>query len=154
MNSGVYLISEDNMEEVHHFTADDSPLLSNTVLSVAVNPQNGEAFFGTDKGLCSYISDATTAVDEMKKDDVYAFPNPVPSGYNGLITVRGLSFDADVKILTIDGRLVAQGRSKGGTFTWNGRDQSGHRVASGVYMIATATSEGKSGVVAKVAVVK
>ena len=89
----------------------------------------------------------------MKKDDVYAFPNPVPSGYKGLITVRGLSFDADVKILTVSGKLVAQGRSNGGTFTWNGCDQQGRRVASGVYMVATATSNGDKGVVCKIAII-
>jgi hypothetical protein len=152
-NSGVYLISADNTEQLHHFTTEDSPLLSDNIESLAINPTTGEVFFGTDKGLCSYMSDATTAIDEMKKDDVYAFPNPVPSDYQGLITVRGLSMDADVKILTISGRVVAQGRSNGGTFTWNGRDQSNKRVASGVYMIATATSDGKRGVVAKIAVV-
>ena len=154
IGSGAYLISRDNMEEIHHFTAEKTQLLSNDVMSIAVDDRTGEVFFGTDKGLCSYISDATAAVDEMKKDDVYAFPNPVPSGYKGLITVRGLSFDADVKILTVSGKLVAQGRSNGGTFTWNGRDLKGRRVASGIYMIATAASDGKSGVVAKVAIVQ
>ena len=151
--NGLYLISADNMEQLHHFTTDSSPILSNTIESVAISPETGEVYIGTDEGLCSYMSDATAPVDNMTKDNVYAFPNPVPSGYNGLITIRGLSFDADVKILTIDGRLVAQGRSNGGTFTWNGRDQQGRRVASGVYMIATATKDGKSGVVSKVAIV-
>ncbi len=154
MGSGVYLISADNMTEVHHFTFENSPLLSNTIESIAINSATGEVYFGTTNGLCSYMSDATDSAVELVKNDVYAFPNPVPSNYNGLITVRGLTYDADVKILSVDGRLVAQGRSNGGTFTWNGRDFSGRRVASGVYMIAVATSEGKSGVVAKVAIVK
>ena len=153
-SSGVYLISADNYTQLHNFTTENSPLLSNTIESIAVNPNTGETFFGTDMGLCSYMSDASAAIDEMKSDDVYAFPNPVPPGYNGLITVRGLSMNADVKILTISGKLVAEGHSNGGTFTWNGCDQSGRRVASGVYMIATATKDGKKGVVAKVAVVQ
>ena len=152
-NTGAYLISKDNLEEVHHFTFENSPLLSNNIESITINPETGEVYFGTDRGLCSYMGDATDAAVDMVKDDVYAFPNPVPSSYNGLITVRGLTFDADVKILTVDGRLVHQGRSNGGTFTWNGCDLSGRRVASGVYMIATATSEGKSGVVCKIAIV-
>lgn len=151
--SGVYLISADNLSEVHHFTFENSPLLSNVIESIAINPTTGEVYFGTDRGLCSYMSDATESATAMVKDNVFAFPNPVPSSYNGLITVRGLTFDADVKILTVDGRLVYQGRSNGGTFTWNGCDRSGRRVASGVYMIATATSEGKTGVVAKIAMV-
>ena len=110
-------------------------------------------FFGTGNGLCSYISDAITPVDEMTKDDVYAYPNPVEAGYTGLITIVGLSYDADVKILTSNGKLVAQGRSNGGTFTWNGCDQQGRRVASGVYMVATATSNGDKGVVCKIAII-
>jgi len=152
--AGAYLISADNMTEVQHFTTENSLLLDDIVESIAVNNNTGEVFFGTSKGLCSYMSDATSAVEKMEKNDVYAFPNPVPPDYNGLITVRGLSMNADVRILTISGKLVAKGRSNGGTFTWNGRDLQNKRVASGVYMIATATSDGKRGVVAKVAVVK
>ena len=151
--TGVYLISADNEEELHHFTFENSPLLSNNVESMALDPESGEVFFGTDKGLCSYLSDATEPTSSMNQDDVYAFPNPVPPGYRGLITVRGLSFDADVKILSTDGRLVYEGRSNGGTFTWNGHDRSGRRVASGVYMIATATSSGDKGVAGKIAIV-
>ncbi|MCR4809964.1 MAG: Por secretion system protein [Prevotella sp.] len=151
--SGVYLISNDNMEQIQHFITDNSPLLSNNIESIAINNSTGEVFFGTDQGLCSYMSDATEASIEMVKDNVYAFPNPVTSGYDGLITVVGLSMNADVKILSASGQLVAQGRSNGGTFTWDGRDRSGRRVASGIYMVAAATSEGKKGTVCKIAII-
>ncbi len=152
--SGVYLISDDNMEQLQHFTTTNSPLLSDIIESITINHQTGEVFIGTDQGLCSYMSDATESAIEMEKDHVYAYPNPVVSGYEGLITVVGLSRNADVKILTASGVLVAEGRSNGGTFTWDGRDRQGRRVASGVYMVAAATSEGKKGVVCKIAIVR
>ena len=152
--NGVFLISEDNTEQIHHFTTDNSPLPSNIINSISINHQTGEVFFLTDKGLCSYMADATAPSDEMTKDNVYAYPNPVEPGYTGLITVVGLSLDADVKILTSNGSLVAEGRSNGGTFTWDGRDSNGNRVASGIYMVATATSEGDKGVVCKIAIIK
>ena len=151
---GVYLISADNMTQLEYFTMDNSPLLSDNIESIAINNETGEVFFGTDKGLCSYMSDATEAAIEMVKDNVYAYPNPVVPGYDGLITIVGLSLDADVKILSASGQLVAQGRSNGGTFTWNGCDRSGRRVASGIYMVAAATSEGKKGTVCKIAVIR
>ena len=151
--AGVYLISADNMEQLQNFTTSNSPLLSDNVESIAIDNETGEVFFGTDQGLCSYMSDATESAIEMVKGDVYAYPNPVVGGYDGLITVVGLTRDADVKILTVNGQLVAQGRSNGGTFTWNGRDRNGRRVASGVYMVATATSDGKKGTVCKIAVI-
>jgi len=150
---GVYLISADNMTQLEYFTTANSPLLSDNIESIAINPSTGEVFIGTDQGLCSYMSDATEASIEMVKDNVYAYPNPVVAGYDGLITIVGLSMNADVKILSTSGQLVAEGRSNGGTFTWNGRDRSGKRVASGVYMVAAATSEGKKGTVCKIAVI-
>ncbi len=150
---GVYVISSDNMTEVHHFTAENSQLLSNIVGSIAMNEQTGEVFIGTENGLCSYMSGIVGTIDEMQEDDVYAYPNPVTPDYNGLITITGLSNDASVKILTSNGRVVAEGKSNGRFFTWNGHDKNGERVASGIYMVATATSSGDKGVVCKIAIV-
>lgn len=151
--NGVYLISEDNMEQIRHFTTDNSPLLSDNIMSIAINNDTGEVYFGTDKGLCSYMNDATTPSESMDKDNVYAYPNPVEPGYSGLITVTGLSHNADIKIVTVNGTLVAQGHSNGGTFTWDGTDLKGKRVASGIYMVQTATSDGGKGTVCKIAVI-
>ena len=154
LNNGVYLISADNMTQIHHFTTSNSKLLSNAVLSIAINPTSGEVFFATDKGLCSYVSDATAPNTEMTTDNVRAYPNPVEPGYSGPITISGLSLDADVKILTTNGVVVNQGRSNGGTYVWDGCDQKGRRVASGIYMVATATSKGEKGTVCKIAIVR
>jgi hypothetical protein len=152
--NGVYLISSDNMKEIHHFTSENSKLLSNIVKSIAINPTTGEVFFGTDNGLCSYFSDATKPNTEMTKDNVWAYPNPVEPSYTGPITVTGLSFDADVKILSSNGVVINEGRSNGGTFVWDGCDKKGRRVNSGVYMVVTATNNGEKGTVCKIAVIR
>ena len=152
--NGAYLISDDNMSQIHHFLSSNSMLLSDNIESIAINDQTGEVFFGTDNGLCSFMSDATATNETMTKDNVYAYPNPVRPDYTGLITVTGLTMDADVKIVTANGTLVAEGRSNGGTFTWDGCDEDGKRVASGVYMVQTATSDGKKGTVCKIAIVR
>ena len=89
----------------------------------------------------------------MNKDNVWAYPNPVTPEYSGLITVTGLTYDADVKITSSNGALIAEGRSNGGMFTWDGCDKKGRRVASGIYMVVTATSDGKKGTVCKIAVI-
>lgn len=152
--NGVYLVSADNLQQIHHFTANNSELLSDYIEDLTIDETSGEIFFSTSDGLCSFMSDATTAYETMEKDNVYAYPNPVRPDYTGIITVVGLSYDADVKIVTANGNLVAEGRSNGGTFTWDGRDQTtGRRVASGVYMVMAATAEGKKGTVCKIAIV-
>ena len=150
--NGVYLISADNITQLQHFTTDNSELLSNIIYSITINEKTGEVLFGTDNGLCSYISDATDINPEMVKDNVWAYPNPVTPDYNGLITVVGLTFNADVKVLSSNGTLIAEGRSNGGSYIWDGKDKNGNRVASGVYMVVTATSDGKKGTVCKIAV--
>ena len=153
-NNGVYLISADNLVQVHHFTTDNSKLLSNSVMSIAINNTSGEVFFATDNGLCSYISDATETNTEMTTDNVWAYPNPVESGYTGNITITGLSLNADIKILSANGAIVNEGHSNGGTYTWDGCDKQGRRVTSGIYMVATATSKGEKGTVCKIAIVR
>ncbi|SFO69589.1 hypothetical protein [Prevotella sp. tf2-5] len=151
--NGVYLISADNMTQVQHFTTENSPLLSDIVMSIVIHSSSGEVFFGTDKGLCSYMSDATTPSESMEKDNVWAYPNPVTPEYTGLITITGLTYNADVKITNAAGFLITEGRSNGGLFTWDGKDKKGNRVASGIYNVITATNDGKKGTVCKIAIV-
>ena len=141
------------MTEELHFTKENSMLLSNTIESIAVDGATGEVFIGTDKGLCSFMSDGTDPSMDISKDNVYAYPNPVKPYYNGLVTVKGLTYNSDVKVVTTNGVLVAQGRSNGGTFTWDCNDLNGKRVASGVYMIIAATENGGKGCVCKIAIV-
>lgn len=151
--NGVYLVSEDNTEQLQHFTADGSPLLSDNIYSIAIDGTTGEVYFATDRGLCSYTGDATEPSAAMTKDNVYAYPNPVRPDYTGPITITGLTYDADVKITTANGVLVNRGRSTGGTYQWDGCDLKGRRVASGVYMVQTATATGGKGTVCKIAIV-
>ena len=151
--AGVFLIGADNITQVSNFKEDNSYLLSNNISSIAINQKTGKVYFLTDKGLCSYQSDTTEPSEEMTEDNVYAYPNPVTPDYTGFITITGLTYDADVKIATVNGAVVAEGRSNGGMFTWDGCNKQGKRVASGIYMVITATSDGKKGTVCKIAVI-
>ena len=151
--NGVMVVSNDNMQQDFHFTTDNSPLLSNMISSISINPKTGEVFISTDKGLCSYMSESTSPAEDQENNEVYAYPNPVTPEYEGTIAVVGLSFNSDVKILSTNGHVVAEGRSSGGSFTWNGRDKNGKRVASGVYMVVTAKEDGSKGTVCKIAVI-
>lgn len=138
--NGVWLISPDGDILLHHFTEDNSPLLSNDVNHIAVNSATGEVFFATAKGIVAFRGSATEGAETM--ETVSIFPNPVPAGYGGTIGIRGLKTNAFVKITELDGRLVYQARATGGQATWNGRDYRGNTVASGVYLVLV-TDEGQ-----------
>lgn len=152
--NGVYLVSADGLETIHHFTAENSPLLSNTIYSLAVNGKTGEVMIGTDAGLIGYRSDATDAQPELKKSNIKVYPNPVRPEFNGNVRIDGLALNSDVKITTVSGQLVAQGNSVGGTFVWNLKDKRGNRVSTGVYYVIAADESGKKGAVAKFVVIK
>lgn len=153
LGNGLYLVSADGTEIIKHFEAASSPLLSDNVYDVAISPTTGEVFIGTDEGLCSYGGDATEPAEALTRSNVKVYPNPVRPGYTGNIIVSGLTAGADVQVTTTGGQLVAAGTSQGGTFTWDGRTSAGRRVATGVYYIMAVTSDGKTGIVAKVVVI-
>ena len=153
-NNGVFLISADGQETIHHFTTEDSPLLSDAIMDIAVNPITGEVAIGTEKGLCSYMSDAIEASDDLVKDDVLVYPNPVNSDYTGPIAIKGLTMDAEVKILSSSGQLVWRGVSSGGLVTWNGCNMVGKRVASGIYHVVANDNAGNKAIVTRIVIIK
>ena len=153
LSNGVYEISEDNLTQLNHFTKENSKLLSDNIESLAIDNSTGRVYIATDYGLCSYVTDAINPNQEMNKDNVWAYPNPVTHDYTGLITITGLSYNASIKIVSSNGALIAEGQSNGGIFTWDGCDKDGKRVASGVYMVISATNDGNKGTVCKIAVI-
>ena len=153
-DNGVYLVSDDCNTQIYHFDTDNSPLISNIVYSIAVNNNTGKVYFATDKGLCSFNNGIVGSNSEMTKDNVYAYPNPVKPDYTGKINIVGLSFNANIKIVSTNGTLINEGRSAGGSYSWDGCNLNGKKVASGIYMVETATESGEKGIVCKIAIIR
>lgn len=151
--SGVYLMSEDGKEEIHHFTSENSPLLDDNVQCIGINNKTGEVFFGTSKGIISFQSDAQEA-EERVFSDVHAFPNPVRPEYSGVITITGLTDNTLVYITDAAGNMVYQTESNGSIATWSGNKPNGERVATGVYFAHCFTKDKKQKTVTKILVVR
>lgn len=149
--NGLWLFSEDGTELIANFNEDNSPLLSNKVLDLEINPQTGEVFITTDKGLISYRSDATNATSQFQNFKV--FPNPVPPNYTGLVGISGLAENVNVKITDISGRLIHEAFANGGTLSWDLQDYTGFRAKAGIYLIFASNSDGTETFVGKIAVV-
>jgi len=146
--SGIFLISEDGLDQILHFTTENSPLFSNNIIDIAINPENGEVFIGTEKGLISYRSDGTDGAKTQSTTTV--FPNPVRESYNGIIAISGLVTDANIKITDIDGNLVFEDFAKGGQASWNGKNKNGDRVSTGVYIVFSTDINGVEKIVSKI----
>jgi ligand-binding sensor domain-containing protein len=150
--NGVYVLSNDNQEVVHQFNTSNSPLLSDNIYAIEINPQTGEVFIGTDKGLVSYKGEATEGKNDYS--DVYAYPNPVRPEHGNKVTITGLMDNSIVKITDLNGNLIYQTKSLGGQAIWNCQNSKGTRVASGIYLVLSATEDSKESIVTKIAVIK
>lgn len=138
--SGVFLLSPNGEETIEHFTTENSPLSSNNVLSIAILESTGEVFFGTSQGLVSYMSDAIEPAKNFS--DIYAYPNPVHPNYHGVVTIRGLMANTEVRIVDASGNLVTTIQGNGGEAIWDLTNAHGTRVASGIYTALCNTLDG------------
>jgi len=146
--NGVWLVSADGYTVIKNFTTQNSPLLSNIVYDIGINGKTGEVFFATDKGIISYMGNATDANDTH--GDVIIYPNPVRPEYHGMISIRGLGNSANVKITDIAGNLVYEATANGGMVTWNGTNFQGKRAATGVYIIYSSNADASDTWVGKI----
>lgn len=151
--NGVYLVNADGTELLLHFTTDNSPLFDNDVRAVTLDQSTGEVFFGTSRGLISYMGNSIQGVENMA-DSLYAFPNPVYENFEGVVMLKNMDQNSRIKITTADGRLVRELDSFGGEVPWDMTDTYGNKVPPGIYLVMVATADGKSAGISQLAILE
>jgi ligand-binding sensor domain-containing protein len=151
-DSGVFLFSADGQQTIYHFTTANSPLPSNAINDIDINATTGEVFFATNKGMVSFQGNATKPADNL--NNVYVYPNPVRPEFTGTVKIAGLISKATVKITDIEGNLVYETTSEGGTIEWDTTAFGKYKVASGVYMIFISSQDGSETDVKKVMIIR
>lgn len=151
-DSGVFMVSPNGQETKYHFTINNSPLPSNVINDIKINSKTGEVFIATNKGMISFNGVATAANDDLS--NAYVYPNPVRPNYSGTVKVAGLIDKANVKITDIEGNLVYEITSSGGTVEWDTTAFGKYKVASGVYMVFISAQDGGETKVKKVMIIR
>lgn len=132
---GLYLLSEDGLEVLRHYTVEGSPLLSNQILSLAIDEVGGRLFIGTAMGL--NVLDIRT-VEDVSKDEgggIIAYPNPLRPEHPNQITLEGLTAGATIEVSNAAGWLVHRGQTVDNRYEWHTYGGDGRRLPSGVYTI-------------------
>jgi streptogramin lyase len=150
--SGVFYLSPNGQETLLRFTKDNSPLPSNNVQDISIDPFTGVVYFATTQGLVAYKGTATAPSDNL--DNVHAFPNPVRPGFNGNVTIDGLTAQANVKITDITGSLVFEQTSEGGSVLWDTTAFGRYKVRSGVYLVLVTTEDNAETKVSKIMIIR
>ena len=129
---GLFLLSSDGLTTLAHYTESNSPLLSNRINAISVDPSTGEVFIGTSKGLLSYRGSAINVFNDLAS--VSVFPNPYKPTDFGLMSIKGLVENSYVKVTDVSGRLIFEGLATGGQFSWDTNGLNGKRAPSGIYL--------------------
>ncbi|MBT0607011.1 type IX secretion system anionic LPS delivery protein PorZ [Aequorivita echinoideorum] len=150
--AGVFYLSPNGQETLLRFTRENSPLPSNNVQDIAIDPFTGVVYFATVNGLVAYKGTATAPNDNL--ENVHAFPNPVRPGFAGNVTIDGLTSQANVKITDIEGNLVFETTSEGGSVLWDTTAFGRYKVRSGVYLALITTEDGLETKVSKIMIIR
>jgi hypothetical protein len=126
--SGLAFISAGQSQKIA-FTTENSELVSNGIQSLFFDNSTGKLLVFTTGGL-SVLDYTLGPVDSAAT--VYPYPNPfvVQMGIEALLQFK-ISQRADVRIYTVAGELV---RTTDVNKGWDGRNDAGELVASGVYI--------------------
>ena len=151
-DGGVFLVSSNGQQTIYRFDKNNSPLPSNNVVDIEIDGVSGEVFFVTDKGIVSFLGISTKPSDSL--GDVFVYPNPVRPNFSGTVKISGLTDKANVKISDIEGNLVYETTSSGGTIEWDTTAFGKYKVASGVYMVFVASEDGTDSTVKKVMIIR
>jgi ligand-binding sensor domain-containing protein len=153
-NQGLFLVSSDGTQLLASLDTKNSPLLSNIIESLAFDKSSGKLYVGTASGLTSFETPSINPVESFAGLNIYPNPLKISDG-SKLVTIDGLIRDTDIKIFSVSGKLVREFSSPGGRVAfWDGRDDYGKFVNSGVYIVVAYDKEGNNVETGKIAVIK
>jgi len=150
---GVFLVSSDGSDLIAQFNATNSPLPSDLINDIAIDPNSGIVYVSTDQGLTMIETPFPAPLKAFGEIEIY--PNPFKPDGSNYITIDGLIRDAQIKVLTISGKLVTAFESPGGRVAfWNGTDFSGKPAPSSIYLIVAYDRDAKNVATAKLALIR
>jgi len=153
-NEGLLLVNSDGSRLLATLTASNSALLSDKIQSISIDENAGIVYVGTEEGLTSFETPFIKPQESF--DKLFVYPNPfIIKDNNKLLTIDGLIRDTDIKILTVSGNIITEFSSPGGrTAQWNGTDDNGKLVSSGIYLVVAFDVDGNNIITGKVAVIR
>ena len=128
-----------------HYTTTNSPLVSEFVTCFAFDEKYGYVFIGTTNGLSRLETPYTRPAADLAQ--VHGYPNPFILTASAWFYIENLADHSSLRIFTPEGLLVRhipQNKILGSRVAWDGRNDHGEYVASGVYIFLITTEDGLS----------
>jgi len=152
---GLFLTSSDGSQLIAQFDSKNSPLPADDIKSIAFDDKNGIVYIGTDYGLSTLTTEYIKP--NNKSSELFLYPNPfvIENGKQNTLAIDKLFSNANIKIISVDGKLIDDFSTLGGRLAfWNGKNSSGDFVSSGIYLVIAYDEEGNKVLTSKVAVLR
>ena len=153
-SQGLLLVSSDGTTVIKSFNSTNSPLITDAVRALAVDEKTGKIYVGLDAALAVIATYAQKPADDYS--GLFTYPAPfLLSATSSPLTIEGLIKDSGIKIIDISGNLIRSMETLGGYIAqWDGRNDAGELVSSGVYILVAFDKDGNSVGTKKVAVIR
>lgn len=149
-SEGIYVLAFDGFEILASFNQNNSPLITNEILSITSNPSSGVFYFGSRHGL---VSATSLIIKPSSSFDIRVYPSPFYPKKDKFLVIDGLAGESEVKILTTNGDFVQSIFTSSRKLLWDGKNYRGEFVTSGIYLIAAKSYINSQTAIYKVAII-
>jgi len=148
-NQGIHVLLENTTywPDINGYRASNSPLLSDEIFDIDFDEERSLAYIATANG----INVLRIPFGKKKKNfsNVIIYPSPFYIPSDKPLIVDGLPFESSMIIMTLDGTVIKKINNNnisvnGDQLTWDGMDDDGDYVSSGVYLFSIYSSNGSS----------
>jgi len=153
-SAGVSILQSDGYTW-EHYSTDNSLLVNENVTSFSFNLETGQAYIGTTNGLSVFETQYSRPREDLNQ--VKAGPNPFLVNQNQDFAISNLSDDVSIKFMTENGmvvRHIPKDEILGAYVTWDGKNDDGAYVATGIYIYVIFNEDTGLNRVGKVAVIR
>ena len=124
--------------DINGFHTENSPLLSNEVMDVAFDTKRNIVYIATGGGINTLK--IPFGNPRINYENVIVFPSPFIIPSQKSMRVDNLPYESSMLITSLNGNIIRHVKSKGikvdgNQLSWDGRDDNGSYVSSGVYLL-------------------
>ncbi|HCR48668.1 MAG TPA: hypothetical protein DIW24_03500 [Bacteroidetes bacterium] len=151
---GVWVMNAETYEVLYHYTKENSPLFTNNISALTIDDNSGRIYFATDLGVLSMQSDAAKPQTILSELRIHPLLAKAEGGVLPNIYIENLTDENEIRILSTAGTHITKFNGFGGRAVWNGRDEAGNLVPSGIYFIVARNNNSGERAIGKVAIVR
>ena len=156
-NEGVFVLDTKNeyWPSSNGINSSNSKLLSNNITDIKFSSEDGLAFISTDLGVSKLKIPFKSEI--KKTNSIKIFPSPFKIPSNRPMVIDGVPQKSTIQIMSLKGnniKTLSSSDMNGYQATWNGMNEDGAYVGSGVYLVLIINKKHNTSSIKKIAVIR